>query len=1172
MSRSLFSSRLFRTLMLTAMLCPIAVVPADDVQENAQQNAKENAKPKWDSAAPPGEKFEQKIDVDEGTWISLDVSPDGKEIVFDLLGDIYIMPIGGADGTGGKRPAKLTVGIAWDMQPRFSPDGKWIAFTSDRAGKSEKAGDNIWIMRRDGTDAKQVTNETFTLLNGPAWSPDGEYIVARKHFTGRRSLGSGEMWLYHRSAIDVGSTAGIQLTKRPNDQKDVNEPIFSRDGRYLFYSQDATPGDSFEYDKDSNKQIYVVKRLDLKKGTTENYITGPGGACRPVPSPDGKSLAFVRRVGAKTGLHILDCESGSIRLVYDALERDMQEAWAIHGVYPAYAWTPDGAHIIAWAKGKIRRISVADGSAEIIPFKIEDKREMRKAVRFPVDAAPKNFPVKMLRWVQVSPSGDRVVFQALGHIYVKSLSGGKPQRLTSQSEHFEFMPSFSPDGKHIVYTTWHDEKLGSVRVASSNPSDGESWKVTSQPGHYLEPVFSPDGSRIVYRKSSDGYLRSPLWSREPGLYSIEARGGEPIKLHEGGSNPQFGADGSRVFFVDRNSSKDADNLVLMSIGMDGKEMRQHCNSRWGTDYRVSPDGKWIAFIERFNVYLVPLLQTGGSVDVGPGSASLPTAKMSSESGDFVHFSGDSRTLYWTVGPTLYSQSLEEAFPFLKKDSTSEAAASGASGLNPSNTSKTTSGDKENAQVTSADVAKDAAKPQKVEPKKIDIGFEESYTAPVGVTVLVGAKIVTMSKAGTIENGVIVVEGNRIKAVGSKSEVTIPDGAHIVQTPGLVVMPGLIDAHAHGAMDTEGITPQANWGNYCRLAFGVTTIHDPSNDTQGIFSASEMVKAGVITGPRVFSTGTILYGAAGSYKAEIESVEDAKFHLQRMKAVGAISVKSYNQPRRDQRQQVIAAARELQMMVVPEGGSTFMHNMTMIVDGHTGIEHTLSVQTAYDDVMDLWRGTEVGYTPTLCVAYGGISGERYWYQQDDLWLHPRLNAFMPKTILHPKSRRREKAPLEDYNHMRVAEIAKQVVEQGGLAQTGGHGQLIGMDTHWELWSLVQGGMSNLDSLRCGTILGARYLGLDKDLGSIEPGKLADLIVIERGHDPTKDIRDSQAIAMVMANGRLFDAPTMKEIGGRNEPAPKFFFHAADQQAGGSLPSIRGCDCCRPGGLPDWMINP
>ena len=138
--------------------------------------------------------------------------------------------------------------------PATARTARRIAFTSDRGG-----GDNIWIMNRDGSQPRQVTKETFRLLNSPAWSPDGQYIVARKHFTAQRSLGAGEMWLYHR-----GGGEGLQLTKKPNEQKDAGEPAFSPDGRYLYFSQDITPGAIFEYNKDSNGEIYVIQRLDRR--------------------------------------------------------------------------------------------------------------------------------------------------------------------------------------------------------------------------------------------------------------------------------------------------------------------------------------------------------------------------------------------------------------------------------------------------------------------------------------------------------------------------------------------------------------------------------------------------------------------------------------------------------------------------------------------------------------------------------------------------------------------------------------------------------------------------------------------------------------------------------------------------------------------------------------------
>ncbi|MDA0285714.1 MAG: amidohydrolase family protein, partial [Planctomycetota bacterium] len=564
---------------------------------------------------------------------------------------------------------------------------------------------------------------------------------------------------------------------------------------------------------------------------------------------------------------------------------------------------------------------------------------------------------------------------------------------------------------------------------------------------------------------------------------------------------------------------------LFSIDLDGNEEREHYNSQWATDYRVSPDGRNIAFVERFNVYLAPFLQMGSTINIGPKFQGLPVRKLSVQAGDWLHFSGDGKSLHWSLGPELFTSPV------------SVAAIAVADGEDKGEA------DNENP----------------LPPESTTIGFKVRHAKPAGAFALVGGRIVTMGTAGVIEDGVIIVEANRIKAVGSKKEVKIPAGIRVIRINGQTVLPGFIDTHAHGSQATSGITPQRNWVDYARLAFGVTTVHDPSNDTQAIFAASELTKAGHIVAPRTFSTGTILYGAAGSFKAEIESLEDALFHLKRMKAVGAFSVKSYNQPRRDQRQKVIAAARQLEMMVVPEGGSTFMHNMTMIVDGHTGIEHTLPVQTAYDDVMDLWRNTAVGYTPTLSVAYGGISGEQYWYEHDDLWKHERLKTFIPPHILNPRSRRREKSPLEDYNHIRVAEIARQVVDEGGLVQAGGHGQLNGVCTHWEMWSFVQGGMTPMQALRCGTLNGAKYLGLDGDIGSLEAGKLADLIVMEAGADPTIEIRDSERIQWTIANGRIFESKSMSEPA--RPGSPDFFWEHVGNGISYPLPFATGCSCGR-----------
>jgi imidazolonepropionase-like amidohydrolase len=236
--------------------------------------------------------------------------------------------------------------------------------------------------------------------------------------------------------------------------------------------------------------------------------------------------------------------------------------------------------------------------------------------------------------------------------------------------------------------------------------------------------------------------------------------------------------------------------------------------------------------------------------------------------------------------------------------------------------------------------------------------------------------------------------------------------------------------------------------------------------------------------------------------------------------------------------IIKAARELQMEVVPEGGSLFYMNTTMILDGHTTVEHSLPVPRLYKDIVTLFAKSRTGYTPTLIVDFGGLSGEYYWYQKTNVWENEHLLAFTPREVVDARSRRRLMAPDDDFNHVLVAKGAKQILDAGGLVNLGAHGQLQGLGAHWELWMLQQGGMSNLEAIRCATINGARALGLDKELGSLEKGKLADLIVLDR--NPLENIRNTEAIGMVMVNGRLYDAKTLNEIGNHPKDRLKLYW--------------------------------
>ena len=1087
--------RLFRflTQCSIAALPLLLLLPEAEAQrrgKKAKDKAEEESESKpaaWEVASSLGEGDEVAIDVTEGTWMSVDVSPSGDRLVFDLLGDLYLLPIEGGDATA------LTSGPEWDMQPRFSPDGRQVAFTSDRAG-----GDNVWVQPLAGEDgelpaARQVSKEDFRLLNSPAWSPDGDYIAARKHFTSRRSLGAGEIWLYHAS----GEGSGLQLNERPNDQKDLGEPAFSADGRYVYFSQDSTPGGTFQYSKDSNTQIYTVSRIDRETGEIERVLSGPGGSVRPTPSPDGRYLAFVRRVRFQSTLFLHDLRSGEERPIYSELERDMQEIWAIHGVYPGMSWTPDSRSIVFWAGGKLRRIDIASSEVREIPFRVQQTHRLQEALRFAVDVSPDEFLTKALRDARVSPQGDRVVFRALGKLWVRDIgtsedgtvSLGEARRLTSDEGFFELQPSWARDGRSIVFVSWHDEELGAVRTVPA--VGGASTVITSGKGHYFEPEFSPNGRTIVYRRGSGGFLTSPLWSKDTGLYRVPSAGGEPVRFRKSGQSPHFGAEEERVYFMDRQAGK----TVLASVLLDEREERTHYRSELATEMRIAPDGRWLTWAERFNAYLVPFVAASKPIDLSTNVRTLPATKLSKDTGYDLHWSGDSDGVYWTLGPELFHRALNEAFRF-------------------------------------AEGAPDELPPPPEEGWML--GFEHPADRPEGVVAFVGAKVLTMSgdrDLDVIDDGTVVVEGDRIVAVGPSGDVNVPEGALVVDVAGKVLLPGLVDAHWHGAQGTQTINPQTNWMNLATLAFGVTTAHDPSTDTLTYFAASELQRAGEIVAPRLFSTGTILYGAAGRAKAIVETVDDARGHLRRLKAVGAISVKSYNQPRRDQRQKIVAAARELKMMVVNEGGALFQHNMTMVVDGHTGIEHSLSVAAIYDDVKQLWGQSDVGITPTLVVAFGGIEGERYWYQHTNVWENERLLTFVPRERVDARSRRRVMAPEEEYNHIAAAQVCKDLHDVGVGVQIGAHGQREGLGAHWEIWMLEQGGFSPHEALRAATIVGARHLGLDGDLGSIEVGKLADLIVLD--DDPLENIRHSESVSLVMLGGRLYEASTMHEIG----PSPR-----------------------------------
>lgn len=1051
-------------------------------------------KPKWDVNTGGGAQLKDvKIDVSEGSWLDVDVSPDGRTIAFSLLGDIYLLPISGGTAT------RIAEGLAWEVQPRFSPDGKRIAFTSDRGG-----GDNIWVMNADGSDKRQVTKEDFRLVYQPSWSPDGRFIVGKKHFSTQRSLGTGEIWLWH-----VSGGGGQQLLKRPSEQfqKEIGEPIFAPDGKTIYFTRNASPGPIFEYAQDSNTELFAIDRINLTTGEVSNAISAPGGAVRPTPSPDGTRIAFIRRERDSSSLFVRDLKTGRETRLASGFDKDMQETWAVTGVYPNMAWTPDSASLVFWAKGRINRVAATGGAVQTIPFRVTDSRQVIPAAHPAVEVAPDRFQTRMVRFASLSPDGRTLLFESLGKLWLKPVAGGAARRLTPGNDGSrELFPAWSRDGKQIAFVRWTDDGLGTIRLTGAGGGAGRD--LVSAGGHYGRLAFSPDGRTLAYEVRGSGGL-VPGWGvDEAGIWRVAVAGGEPVKVAGGFGAPHFGASNDRIFANGQASGKQ----TLVSMDLNGEARRTHAGGEMASDFRVSPDGTAMTFRQNYEAHVMPLLPGPQDVPADARATALPVVRASVGGADYIGWSADGRTLTWSNGATFFRADKAQLF-------------------------------------AAAPAAKDA--PKFAAPTSgVSMAMEVPADKPAGTIALVGAKLLTMTGdgAGAVNDGVVVIRGDRILAVGPRASTEIPAGATRIDATGKTIMPGLIDAHAHGPMGSGDLIPQQNWVQVQALALGTTTIHDPSNRGSEIFAAKEYQQAGRFLAPRIFSTGEIVYGAKSARVfAEVNGLDDALNHVRRLKANGALSIKNYNQPRREQRQQVIEAGRRENMQVVAEGGSLFGLGITHIVDGNSTFEHNLPLENFYDDVLQLWAGTTVNYTPTLVVSFGGLGADPYWRSHTNIFDQPLLKAHTPPGVL-AESIRRPIAPEDQYFDGITAREAKRVAATGRLVSIGAHGQQPGIAAHWELWSYVKGGFTPVEALRAGTIVPAQSLGMAKDIGSLEPGKLADLIVLDA--DPSADIRNSEKVAQVMLGGRLYDAATMNEVAPAKAARPAHWWVGAhgDPNAG------------------------
>jgi imidazolonepropionase-like amidohydrolase len=1028
------------------------------------------------------------IDTSEGTWLSPDISPDGGTIVFELLGDLFTV-----DAHGGLAHA-LTTGMAFDSQPVFSPDGHDIAFVSDRSG-----AENVWIIAADGSHPRQLTTrDDNSVFASPAWSADGKSIFV-SHY--RSEFNGFELW-----QVDVASGATkllIPMKKDPDTPLDRLASVLgaapSPDGRFLYFARHIGENNFAKLPE------WTIVRRDLASGGDQVLVYAPpsprpdlllGSAFRPAISHSGKLLVYGSRDRGRTGLRLLNLETFEDRWLLYPVQQDELQASGWRDLLPRHEFSPDDRAVIANLGGRIVRIDLATAARTEIPFHVREELPIGPSTRQSARQETGPVHVRIIQTPVQSPDGRWLAFSALGSVYRLSLDGhSKPMRITDG-----FQPAWSPDGKRLVFARWNARDAGQVWLIGA--SGGEAVRVSEVPAYYTSPVFTPDGREILALRSSNALRMHSYMEygalRQCELVRMEVPGHPPRSgaaapltaarvVTRGflGGTPHFGPDPGQVYL----SFSDGAHAVALDgsgdrllVGVTGPGWYFAEGRAQADDLRVSPDGHWVLAQIAQQLHLLKVPEPAQTIDIA--QAGIVHRKLTEVGADFFAWADRGRTITWALGSHFYRVPLESA-----------------GGAGP-----------------------------------------ESFTADVqlprarveGSVLLRGATVITERGDEVIPDADLLIRGDRIAALGRRGTVAVPAGARIWDVSGKWIVPGFVDTHDHIADIRRGILDFDSWGPLANLAYGVTLAFDPSPLSIDMLAYQDAIDTGLMLGSRIASTGPAIF----SFN-EFQSYAQVRAVLSRYRddyRVG--NIKMYRSGNRRVRQWIAIAVRELALQPTTEGALSMKLDMSQIIDGYAGNEHALTAVPLYADMIALMAKSGVGWTATLQITNGGPEGQDYFIVRDHPAEDPKLNRFAPRFVVDMKTRMRMYREPDEYLFPRIAASVAAVQRAGGLIGIGAHGEMPGLGFHWELQAHAMGGMTPEEVLRAGTIGSAMHIGRGADFGSIEPGKYADLVVLDR--DPLKDISNTLSIAAVMEGGRLRDGQTLAELWPEVRPLPRRWY--------------------------------